>query len=530
MTNLLHSYDAAGNNLVLVVGADERENGWIGECLAEHAAISQSVRARGLIVVKTDLMGVPAREKIYKQGGIFSITSRILVVDFLTGLMDPETVTGVIVLHADRAAATSLEAFIIRIYRQKNKKGFLKAFSDNPEPFTQGWSPLTNIVRNLFLRRVSLWPRFHISVAKSLEGRKRAEVIELEVPMTEMMTDIQNAVLECVETSIHELKKINTGLDMGDWDLDSALMKNFDIMIRRQLDPNWHRVSWKTKQIVADLTVLRGMLDSVLSFDAVSFLKHLDAIHAAHSPAPGSTRHSQSPWLFLDAAQTIFETAKRRVYERRANRVIGKTSEGEDILCSVRPVLEEQPKWAVLAEVLEEIDRDLYFEPALRDDSNGTILIMCQDTATCRQLRDYLQSMLVKPHEMESEAISEDEQRLQRKEEAGRNKENKDDDGPDQPSAKFMMRKWLRDYLRWKRSFANVNSVLFADAASSIRGAVDPRTNLAAGSKARPPPNKRRRVRGGGSAAAGPGGQKTAPSRSTWRSLMKSQPCLRVLR
>ena len=29
--NLLHSYDAAGNNLIVVVGADERENGWIGE-------------------------------------------------------------------------------------------------------------------------------------------------------------------------------------------------------------------------------------------------------------------------------------------------------------------------------------------------------------------------------------------------------------------------------------------------------------------------------------------------------------------
>lgn len=31
VTNLLHSYDAAGSNLIVVVGADERENGWIGE-------------------------------------------------------------------------------------------------------------------------------------------------------------------------------------------------------------------------------------------------------------------------------------------------------------------------------------------------------------------------------------------------------------------------------------------------------------------------------------------------------------------
>ena len=31
VTNLLHSYDTAGSNLIIVVGADERENGWIGE-------------------------------------------------------------------------------------------------------------------------------------------------------------------------------------------------------------------------------------------------------------------------------------------------------------------------------------------------------------------------------------------------------------------------------------------------------------------------------------------------------------------
>ena len=31
VTSLLHKYDAVGNNLVLLIGADERENGWLGE-------------------------------------------------------------------------------------------------------------------------------------------------------------------------------------------------------------------------------------------------------------------------------------------------------------------------------------------------------------------------------------------------------------------------------------------------------------------------------------------------------------------
>ncbi len=116
-------------------------------------------------------------------------------------------------------------------------------------------------------------------------------------------------------------------------------------------------------------------------------LQHLDTIHAAHSPAPGSTRQSQSPWLFLDAAQTIFDTAEAARLPR------SQKAGSETNIDSLRPVLEEQPKWAVLADVLEEIDRDLYFEPALNRDSNGTILIMCADTNTCRQLRDFLQTM-----------------------------------------------------------------------------------------------------------------------------------------
>ncbi|KAK3938405.1 hypothetical protein QBC46DRAFT_390252 [Diplogelasinospora grovesii] len=476
ITNLLHSYDAAGNNLIVIVNAEDRENGWIGEALAEHAAISMSPKARGLTVVNTDFTSVGAREKMYAHGGIFSITSRILVVDLLTNLLNPDTITGLIVLHADRIVATSLEAFILRIYRQKNKVGFLKAFSDNPEPFTVGFSPLATMMRNMFLRKASLWPRFHVHVAQSLEGKKKAEVIELEVPMTDAMRDIQNAIMECVEVSIHELKKGNTGLDMEDWNLDSALLKNFDVMVRRQLDPNWHRVSWKTKQIVSDLTVLRGMLQSLVALDAVSFLQHLDTIHAAHSPPPGSTRQTQSPWLFLDAAQTIFDTAKRRVYT-------GKQKVGPDTsVDSLRPVLEEQPKWSVLADALEEIDRDLYFEPVARDDSNGTILIMCSDTNTCRQLRDYLQTMHVKP-------------RTERK------VEEFYDPDEDRPSAAFMMRRRLRNYLKWKREFAQVSATLFAENQKALSGAVDPRIGQ---SKGRAPANKRRRQRGGGGIGSAP--------------------------
>ncbi|CCU83083.1 unnamed protein product [Blumeria hordei] len=482
VANLLHSYDAAGDNLILLVGADDRENGWVGEGLAERAAISMAPKARGLCVVNTDNMSVSTRGKMYAQGGIFSITSRILVVDLLTNLLNSTTITGLVALHADRIVATSLEAFIIRIYRQRNKVGFLKAFSDSPEPFTTRFSPLPTMMKTLFLRNVSLWPRFQILVAQALEGKKKAEVIELEVPMSESMRDIQNAIMECVEVSVGELKKSNIGLEMDDWNVDSALLKQFDSVIRRQLDPVWHRISRKTKQIVNDLSVLRGMLHSLLTYDAVSFNRHLDTILAAHSPPPGSTRQNQSPWLFLDAAHTIFDTAKRRAYSGKISGV------NADDIESLRPVLEEQPKWAVLADVLEEIEQDLNLNSGTRDGSNGSILIMCTDTAQCRQLKEYLQSMHINP-----EAVA-------------------DVDDNHEPSAALMMRRKLRDYLQWKKEFLRISVNLFAQNEAELHNTANQMSRKTANFRGKPP-NKRRRVRGGGVGGGG-GATKSGPSRA----------------
>lgn len=472
VTNLLHSYDAAGNNLVILVGADERENDWIGESLAEHAAISGSPKCRGMQLVNTDLTNVSTREKMYKRGGICSITSRILIVDFLSGLLDPATVTGLVVLHAERIAATSLEAFIVRIYRQKNKSGFLKALSDQPEPLTGGFQPLSNILRNLFLRKPVLYPRFHVSVAKSLEGKRKAEVIELEVPMTDAMRDIQNAVLECVEASISELKKGNSGLEMDDWNMDSALHRNFDSMVRRQLDPVWHRTSYKTRQTVRDLGLLRQILHFVLTLDSVSFHKYLDTVLAASQPPPGSNKQNQSPWLFLDAAHTLFDSAKRRVY---TGKITDPTSNDQT---GLNPVLEELPKWNLLAEILEEIERDVYFNPQPIDESSGSILVMCGDQSTCRQLREYLTTMYA----------------------------GQDDDGDNElegrrPRARNLMRRKLRNYLQWKRDFARVSSNLFEENQKEINGTSKQYSGQASRG-GRGPPNKRRRVRGGSAFAA----------------------------
>ena len=230
---------------------------------------------------------------------------------------------------------------------------------------------------------------------------------------------------------------------------------------------------------------LANTIDSaLLTYDAVSFIKYLDTILAAHQPPPGSTRQNQSPWLFLDAANTIFETAKRRVYTGQADdaEAPGVNTTLPD---SLRPVLEEQPKWALLAEVLQEVERDVYFNPTIRDDSNGTILIMCSDQGTSSQIREYLQTKDV------AQDDNPDGEMIQ------------DDSVKAQSSAAFMMRKKLRGYLNWKKDFARVSASLFNENQKALEGFTDQRG--VNGYRGKGPPNKRRRIRGGSAASAGAG-------------------------
>lgn len=59
-----------------------------------------------------------------------------------------------------RVTPLVLEAFVIRLFREKNKQGFVKAFTDQPEHITSGLSPLKNIMKELQLRRVHIYPRY----------------------------------------------------------------------------------------------------------------------------------------------------------------------------------------------------------------------------------------------------------------------------------------------------------------------------------------------------------------------------------
>ncbi|KAH9811883.1 DNA repair protein rad16 [Melampsora americana] len=477
-------------------------------------------------------MGSKERERVYQRGGVLSITSRILIVDLLCRKIDIERITGLVILHAELVTPTSIEAFIVRVFRSSNTTGFLKAFSEEPEHFTFGLSPLQTVLTQLRLRTVMIWPRFHASVRKDLEARK-PQVIELHQPLSPAMNDIQTSIIECMDASLNQIRRANPNLEVDDLTVDNALFRSFDMVIRAQLDPIWHRVSPQTRQLVSDLTTLRKLLGYLLSFDCVTFYQFLETILAANSsnPTTGVTAQNQSPWLFTSAADTIFSVAKRRLYEKiekfknptddSNNGKEGPTEEEEEAMREMealdaaekagldvsgfarkaqwnwnwlpkgtQPVLEEQPKWLLLSEVLKEIEVSLESEELSDQEcenlnSGNVVLIMCSSSSICAMLNEYLTTQ--------------------------------DEELDEIHKVRPMMRRRLKHYFLWKGSLGKmtrnlnqksenlnpIKSILPSNFASGTRSGPDQHLSEALKRKAEyrnsgAVLNKRRRVRGGG--------------------------------
>lgn len=82
--------------LVLILNAEAHEEDGIGDLLG-----TMGVAKPGLRVVNFDMVS-KQREDLYKQGGLVSVTSRILVVDMLNGTIPVDLISGIVILHAEQ--------------------------------------------------------------------------------------------------------------------------------------------------------------------------------------------------------------------------------------------------------------------------------------------------------------------------------------------------------------------------------------------------------------------------------------------
>jgi hypothetical protein len=294
----LHVQEKSGELVLLLSTSDEQR-----QALREELQ-EQDATAALPLEINNEYTSLE-RMQCYAKGGVFFITSRILIVDMLNERVPLSKVAGVVVNNAHRLSESCAEAFIVRLFRHANKVGFVRAFSDKPQAMVSGFSKTERVMKSLFVKRLYLWPRFHLSVSHALEEAP-PEVVDIRMPLTSAMAGIQNAIIEVMDACLKELRKTNK-VDVEDLTVDNGLFKSFDEIVRRQLDPMWHTVGWKTKQLVGDLKTLRKLSEYLLRYDAVTFLKYLDTLRASEGV--------RSVWIFANPTHKIFELTKRRVYQ-----------------------------------------------------------------------------------------------------------------------------------------------------------------------------------------------------------------------
>lgn len=113
-------------NLVLVLNSSDYEENFYTKLMDSPHVHQASTNAN-------------EREKVYLAGGIQFISTQVLVVDLLKNRVPAELITGILVLRAHQIIESCQEAFALRLYRQKNKTGFIKAFTKSAEAFTYGY-------------------------------------------------------------------------------------------------------------------------------------------------------------------------------------------------------------------------------------------------------------------------------------------------------------------------------------------------------------------------------------------------------
>ncbi|PPR84058.1 hypothetical protein GOBAR_AA36651 [Gossypium barbadense] len=323
------------------------------------------------------------RLSLYSSNRILVLSPRILIVDLLTQKAQTSLVSGIVFLNAHSLSESSTESFIVRIIKTFNKNASVYAFSDKPHSMVSGFAKTERTMKSLFIKKLHLWPRFQVNVSEELE-RDPPEVVDIRVPMSKYMLGIQKAIVEVMDACLKEMRKTNK-VDVEDLTVENGLFKSFDEIVRRQLDPIWHTLGKKTKQLVSDLKTLRKLLD-YLVYDAVSYLKYLDTLRVSES--------FRSVWIFAESSYKVFDYAKKRVYRfaksddtkistpsknlaRKKRKlkeddnnndeaIAGTSSTSTSNGAVLQEVLEESPKWKVLRVMRDEWQKYLLSKVELR--------------------------------------------------------------------------------------------------------------------------------------------------------------------
>ncbi|GAB0494881.1 hypothetical protein MMPV_006178 [Pyropia vietnamensis] len=284
----------------------------------------------------------PARDRraVYAAGGILAVSPTVLNADLLRGDLPVAAVAAVVVLAADRVAEGGVDAFSLRLLRQRNRAFGIKGLAEDASGMARGFHTAERVLRSLFMTRLFLVPRFTISVRAVLEAHP-PEVVTLTVGLGGLAMRLRAALVRCMALTGEELRRAappavdlpplpplrrgGVGAaaataadpieDDGSKDDPAAVAAtiafagSMHAASRRLFAALWHALPAKTRQLVSDLSGLHTLLGA---------LTRLSAVHwAAALGSAAASDGGRSYWLVTREGEAVFRLARARVYALR---------------------------------------------------------------------------------------------------------------------------------------------------------------------------------------------------------------------
>jgi ERCC4-type nuclease len=240
------------------------------------------------------------RESLYASGGVIGVTARVLLSDLLSLRLSPELVDLLVINRAHSLSDDSNEVFAVRLFREKNPRGSLVLTSEKPTVFSP--QSIGQIVKNFYLSEVLFFPRFHELVMRGLDSTSTPATIQIACNRAIRMVEMQNLLCNIMEDCLIEIRKSRESTITA---AELLSNKTSVFAFRRSLESVWLKLSWRARQIVGDLTVIRQLVLSLERYCCVTFLTLLEAQEKISS--------KQSPWWFCEHAQRLMVLAKERV-------------------------------------------------------------------------------------------------------------------------------------------------------------------------------------------------------------------------
>ena len=181
-----------------------------------------------------------SRKNGYKSG-LYHLTPQIFLNDVLKNHLPVNLISTVLIFNAH--ALSEIEIFGIHLLKKNNPTISIKALCDQPEAIPN----LERFLKPLFIREVSLWPRFHELVSENLDTRAiEMNVKEHRVRLSFRQKTIQICLVDLITSARKDLIKYSNNEE--DLETEDILFDYVPI-----------RDTIRNRQIAEELVLLRAL-------------------------------------------------------------------------------------------------------------------------------------------------------------------------------------------------------------------------------------------------------------------------------